>query len=282
MNITGEEDRIDRESFGRALKTEKFGRNLIYYEQIDSTNAEVKRLLKGDGRTEGTHREAWHGSLVLAEEQTRGRGRLGREWSSPKEGGIWMSFLIEPRLPAESCPMLTLVAAMAVRAAIKEITGLEAAIKWPNDIVIEGRKVCGILTEMAGMSEGFPEIILGIGINGNRRAFPAELKEVATSLALEKGRDIDRGLLIAEVCNSLEKYFLIFEKAGDLAPLKAEYEEYLVNRGRLVRILAEGEEYTGTALGINEQGALLVEREDKSIDTIISGEVSVRGVLGYT
>jgi len=216
----------------------------------------------------------------LAEEQTNGRGRLGRDWSSPHEGGRWMSLVLQPELPAQTCPMLTIVAALAVNSAIREQTGLSSFIKWPNDIIIEGRKVCGILTEMAGLSQGIPDIVTGIGINANRSEFPEEVRDSATSLALEKGEKINRNALIGKILNRFECYYQQFLRSRDLSELKAEYEEFLVNRGKQVRVLEREGEYTGTALGINEQGVLLVESKDE-IREIISGEVSVRGLYGY-
>lgn len=299
-------DRIEVSQIEESLVTCSLGRRIFYYEQIDSTNTQAKRLVK-----EELVQEALHGALVLAEEQLNGRGRLGRDWSSPKEGGIWMSFILNPKLPVSSCPMLTLVAAMAVNSAIRRVSGLTSFIKWPNDIVVNGKKVCGILTEIttgrattggvainntagpintvrseAASEQGRSDteeinIILGIGINANRKEFPSELHSKATSLSLEKGEDLNRGCLIAEICNSLEKYYEEFVHQGDLAELKAEYEEYLINKGKQVLVLKEEEEYPGIALGINEQGALLIETKENGVETIVSGEVSVRGILGY-
>lgn len=270
------EDKIDITSLKEALNTRSLGREILFFEQLDSTNTQAKRLIK-----EEAEEKVGHGLLILAEEQTSGRGRLGRDWSSPKRGGIWMSFVLNPRLPAESCPMLTLVAAVAVNEAIRRVSGLDSFIKWPNDIVINAKKVCGILTEATGLLSEGPNIILGIGINANRKDFPGELGLSATSLSLEGEKDINRSLLIAEICNSLEKYYEEFTEQGDLTGLKAEYEKYLINRGKQVRVLAKDGEYTGTALGINGQGGLLVETKEKEITTVVSGEVSVRGIFGY-
>lgn len=276
MKINKENDKLKIEDIKEVLSTKIFGKSIYYHDQIDSTNTEAKRLLT-EHREEGIN---LHGTLILAEEQTKGRGRLGRDWSSPNEGGVWMSLVLRPELPASICPMLTIVAALAVNSAIRKQTGLLSFIKWPNDIIISGKKVCGILTEMAGLSQGRPDIIIGIGINANRDEFPEELRESATSLSLEKGDIIPRSLLIGEIINQLEKYFNRFLITRDLSELKAEYEEYLVNRGKQVRVLERESEYTGTALGINEQGALLVESKEE-IREIISGEVSVRGLYGY-
>ena len=299
-------DKIEISQIEESLVTRSLGRRIFYYEQVDSTNTQAKRLVK-----EELVKGALHGALILAEEQLNGRGRLGRDWSSPKEGGIWMSFILNPKLPVSSCPMLTLVAAMAVNSAIRRVSGLASFIKWPNDIVVNGKKVCGILTEITtgravtdsdsdiktagstneARSETTAEqdkpdmvdinIILGIGINTNRKEFPSELYAKATSLSLEKGEELNRSCLIAEICNSLEKYYEEFVRQGDLGELKAEYEEYLINKGKQVLVLNEEEEYPAIALGINEQGAVLIETKENEVETIVSGEVSVRGVLGY-
>ena len=278
MNVKymNENDKLNIDEMKGMLSGKSFGSKIYYHDQIDSTNTEAKRLLT-EHRGEG---KKLHGTLILAEEQTNGRGRLGRDWSSPHEGGIWMSLALQPELPAQTCPMLTIIAALAVNSAIRQQTGLSSFIKWPNDIIINGKKVCGILTEMAGLSQGTPDIVIGIGINANRSEFPEELRDSATSLALEKGDKINRNLLIGEILNRLEEYYQRFLNSRDLSELKGEYEEYLVNRGKQVRVLEREGEYTGTALGINEQGALLVESKEE-IREIISGEVSVRGLHGY-
>ena len=287
--MTYNKDEIDQNLIRRSLTTHSLGKRIFFYEQVDSTNTQAKRLIK-----EVPAGNSLHGAVILAEEQLSGRGRLGRDWSSPKNGGIWMSFILNPDLSLSTCTMLTLVAALAVNEGIRCISGLNSLIKWPNDIVINGKKVCGILTESMTGKVLPPDadrskepdatkisIILGIGVNANRREFAGELYTKATSLSLESERDINRSRLIAEICNRLESYYDEFVLQGDLSTLKAEYEKYLVNKGKEVLISKEGEEYQGIALGINQQGALLVKTKQRGIVEVVSGEVSVRGVLGY-
>ena len=265
------------------LKTKVFGRKILYQEEIDSTNTEAKRQALEEN----------HGLLIIAEEQTLGRGRRGRSWNSPKGTGIWMSLLLQPKeiliqsektvLSAKKASMLTLVTALSVAEAISEETGLEAFIKWPNDIVINNRKACGILTEMSADNDGIHYVVIGIGINVNTREFPEEIREIATSLWLEQRKaGIDRASLVAAILGKLELYFEQFLEAEDLSFLLEEYNKKLVNFGKKVKVLGcDGqEENSGTAKGINKEGALLVETEEGLLE-VRSGEVSVRGLYGY-
>lgn len=259
--------------------TKNFGKKVIYHEEIDSTNTAAKELGKQAGS---------HGVLVLAEEQNQGRGRLGRDWSSPKGSGIFMTIVLQPQIPPVHASMLTLVAALAVNQGIRKVTGLDSYIKWPNDIVVNGKKVCGILTEMSTMNQRLECVVIGMGINANRDVFPEELKSTATSLKLECSKEIDRTELIVAVMNFLEQYYELFLETESLKNMLTEYNEVLINRNKQVRIIGSDKEYTGTALGINEVGALLVQTEEQHqgiktsiIKTVVSGEVSVRGMFGY-
>ncbi len=271
-----------------------FGKKIYYKEEIDSTNTEAKRQAAEEGN---------HGLVVIAEQQTMGRGRRGRSWSSPKGTGIWMSLLLKPELEPEKASMLTIVAALSVADAITEVTGLEAFIKWPNDIVVGGKKVCGILTEMSADVSGIRYVVVGIGINVNTREFPEEIKEIATSLFLEKCSAqmkqkevvhseshkqldetelIDRELLMTTVLDKLEEYYNQFMQSGDLEFILEDYNKKLANRDKQVRIIAGGDERSqeGIARGINKEGELLVETEEGLLE-VRSGEVSVRGLYGY-
>lgn len=265
------------------LKTKVFGRKILYQEETDSTNTEAKRQALEEN----------HGLLIIAEEQTLGRGRRGRSWNSPKGTGIWMSLLLQPKeisvqsektvLSAKKASMLTLVTALSVAEAISEETGLEAFIKWPNDIVINSRKVCGILTEMSADNDGIHYVVIGIGINVNTREFPEEIREIATSLWLEQRKaGIDRASLVAAILGKLELYFEQFLEVEDLSFLLEAYNKKLVNFGKIVKVLGcDGqEENSGTAKGINKEGALLVETGEGLLE-VRSGEVSVRGLYGY-
>lgn len=274
-----EYERLDPVSIENKIKTECFGKRVICYEEIDSTNLAAKKLGKQAGN---------HGVLVVAEEQHAGRGRLGRNWSSPKGSGIWMSLVLRPEIRTEHAAMLTLVTALAVNQGIREITGMKSYIKWPNDIIMNGKKVCGILTEMSTANEKLECVVIGMGINVKQVSFPEELKLTATSLELEGANAVDRSELIACIMGYFELYYKRFIKTESLQDMAEEYNASLINLDRQVWILGDSNPYIGTALGINESGALLVQTEETSqgviktvIKTVVSGEVSVRGIYGY-
>ncbi len=254
------------------LKTRWAGRTLVFLDEIDSTNNEAKRQAEA-GAPEGT--------LVVAELQNAGKGRRGRSWVSPEGNGIWMSLLLRPTFEPYHASMLTLVAAMAVEEGIRKVTGLDTGIKWPNDIVTDGHKLCGILTEMSTDVDSIQYVVVGIGINANTAEFPEEIRSIATSLKLACGREINRAALVAEVMSSWEKYYEIFLNSLDLSALKADYNRRLVNVNREVKVLAVRGDYTGISKGINDAGELLVELSDGEVREVMSGEVSVRGIYGY-
>lgn len=254
------------------IKTERAGQNLVYLEQTDSTNNEARRQAE-QGAPDGT--------LVLAELQTAGKGRRGRFWTSPPGTGIWMSLLLRPDFTPEHAANLTLVAAMAVETGIREVTGLDCQIKWPNDIVLDGKKICGILTEMSTEEDCIRHVVVGIGINVNIEEFPEEIGATATSLAIVSGSTMKRAPLVDAVMRAWEHYYGIFQETLDMSVLKDTYNRHLVNLGREVKVLAPKGEYNGISQGINDSGELMVALESGEIREVISGEVSVRGVYGY-
>ena len=207
-----------------------------------------------------------HGLLAVAEEQTAGRGRRGHAWVSPPGTGIWFSFLLKPEISPDKASMLTIVAAMAVSGAIREVTGLDAQIKWPNDIVVNKKKVCGMLTELSAELSCINYVVIGIGINANMKEFPDEIKDIASSLYIESGKQVKRAYVI---------------KAGDLSTIADEYNAMLANAGKQVRIIGNDKEEIYTAVGINPEGGLVVKDDDGNLKEIRSGEVSVRGLYGY-
>lgn len=263
---------IVTEEITKNLSTDWAGRTILYLEETDSTNEYVKRIA-GEG--------AAHGTLVMAEKQHAGKGRRGRAWDSPAGSGIFMSLLLRPQIKPEHASMLTLVTALSVSYAIEDVSGLKPMIKWPNDLVVNKKKVTGILTEMSAEPGQIHYVVIGIGINVNMEEFPQEISQTATSLRLEAGHELSREALVAAFLNYFEEHFKKFAETSDLSLLMEEYNERLINRGNTVRILDPAGEYTGRALGINETGGLLVEKEDLSVEIITSGEVSVRGVYGY-
>lgn len=265
-------DILNEAEIRAALTTKWLGHPVKFLEEIDSTNNEVRRMAE-QGAPSGT--------LAVAEIQTAGKGRRGRSWSSPKGSGIWHSFLLRPDFAPTYASMLTLLTAMAVQKAVKDATGLESQIKWPNDIVVNGKKVCGILTEMSTEEDAIRYVVVGIGINANTPEFPEEIRTTATSLALELGHPVRRTELINGVMCAFEEYYRIFQETLDLSQLKKLYNQELVNVGRKVKVLAPGGDYTGISKGINDTGELIVELADGTIREVNSGEVSVRGIYGY-
>lgn len=260
-----------KEQLEKELKTAWAGQTCLCFASLGSTNDYAKELLKS-GHV--------HGTLVTADTQTAGKGRRGRQWRSPAGSSICMSLCLEPKVKPERAAGLTLVMALAVAAAIRECTGAEPLIKWPNDLVLNGKKIVGILTEMC-LRNGSYGIVIGVGINANMPDFPPELTESATSLLMETGKAVSKEKLIAAILNHFEYYYDIFEKTEDLSQLKTPYEAQLANKDRAVRVLDANEPYTGVARGINDAGNLLVECEDGTVREVWSGEVSVRGIYGY-
>ena len=265
------EDVFTGEEIRSVLHTRRIGQELAFLDITDSTNNEARRRAE-QGAPDGT--------LVVALEQTAGKGRRGRSWVSSGGTGVWMSLLLRPDIPPECASMLTLVAAMAVETGIFLVTGLKGQIKWPNDVILDGKKVCGILTEMSTEMESIHYVIVGIGINVGIREFPEDLQDKATSLILHTDKGVNRAALTAAVAEAWEDYYESFLKTLDLSLLKEEYSKNLVNRDREVKVLTPGNIYTGISRGINERGELLVETAD-GVRAVMSGEVSVRGIYGY-
>ena len=250
---------------------ERWGKRICCYRELPSTNTEARRLAEA-GAPEGT--------VVLAAKQTAGRGRRGRNWTSGENAGLWFSLVLRPDIPAGRSSALTLAAALAVARAISRITGFHPRIKWPNDIVLGGKKVCGILTEQSAQANAVKYIIAGIGINVRSQEFSREFAEHATSLAEQGAEPFLEGALLMAVLEEFEDCYARYLKTQDLELLLGEYNGCLVNRDRPVRVLDPAGAYEGIARGVNRRGELLVERED-GIVPVSSGEVSVRGIYGY-
>ena len=267
------ETEIHTSAILKMLHTDWAGKNPVFRAVTGSTNTDAAELAAAG---------AVHGTLVIADRQQAGRGRRGRVWESPAGENVFMSIVLRPRIPAEKAPMLTLVMALALAEGISAISGVQAGIKWPNDIVIHRHKICGILTEMHMNSDGsIRDVVIGVGINVNMQEFPASIRDMAGSLYTETGEKYDRNELIASVMEHFEKNYDIFAEAESLAPLKAAYEKRLLNLGQEVRVLDSTGEYTGRALGITLTGELTVESENGNITEVNAGEVSVRGLYGY-
>lgn len=263
--------RFSVERVQEQLTTRFLGRKMYYEETVDSTNLRIRELAKA---------QAPAGTLYGAEVQTAGRGRRGRSWHTPAGEALAMSFLLYPDCAPDRASMLSLVAGLGVAQGCQEL-GIPVQVKWPNDVVLSGKKLCGILTEMQADPEKIHFVVVGIGINVNLKEIPEELQQVATSLYQETGREWERETVMACALNHIEKNYEIFQQTADLSGLQKEYESFLVNCGRQVRIEAGKDSFTGTAMGINPMGELLVKREDGSVCPVCAGEVSVRGLYGY-
>ncbi|MDE7224324.1 MAG: biotin--[acetyl-CoA-carboxylase] ligase [Acetatifactor sp.] len=254
------------------IHTSWAGAQVYFYQTTSSTNLLAKQAGEEDGP---------HGALFVANEQTAGRGRRGRSWQSPPGANIYFTILLRPRFAPEQASMLTLVMAHSVAAAIHRLTGLEAGIKWPNDVLLDGKKVCGILTEMSLEREFIHYVVCGVGINVAPQEFPEEIREHATTVETVYGKAISKGELLQYVMEELERDYDAFVAAGDLTPLLESYNSRLVNRSRRVRVLDPKGEWEGKARGINARGELLVEDDEGGVNAVYAGEVSVRGIYGY-
>ena len=252
------------------IHTKWAGKTVHFARETDSTNLWIKRLAK-EGASEGT--------LALAEFQSAGRGRLGRSWEVPEGTSVMMRILLRPKFEPQYAPTLTLVMGMAVAKAVKNL-GFDVSIKWPNDVVVSHKKICGILTDMGVRDGKIDYAVIGVGINVNIKEFPEEMVDKATSLYLESGKEFDRSQIPGLVMEAFEKYYEKFAATCDLSGLKEEYESILANYNQPVRVLAK-EPYEGVARGITDGGELLVEKTDGTIVAVSAGEVSVRGLYSY-
>ncbi|HJA93257.1 MAG TPA: biotin--[acetyl-CoA-carboxylase] ligase [Candidatus Eisenbergiella merdipullorum] len=264
-------DVLGESEIASRLHTKWAGRNLIFRPVTGSTNTDAKKAAE-EGAPAGT--------LVVAEQQEAGRGRRGRGWFSPEGSNLYFTLLLRPDCAPDAASMVTLVMALAAAEAVRK-QGLDAGIKWPNDIVVSGKKVCGILTEMSAEPDYIHYVVIGTGMNVNQMDFPEEIARTATSLRKEKGERIVRAALLADVMERFESAYETFCSTWDLSGLLAEYERLLLNKDSRVRVLDPKGEFEGTARGINAKGELIVERPDGRTEYVYAGEVSVRGVYGY-
>lgn len=254
-----------------ALKTKYMGRVIIHCGSISSTNELArKRAASGDGE----------GLIVIAEEQTGGKGRLGRKWVTPKSAAIAMSIVLTPGTAPSEAPGITLVTGLAVCRAIKSSTGLKAEIKWPNDIIINGKKVCGILTEMSASLDRVNYVIVGVGVNVNIYEFPDDIKDIATSLCIETGSRVSRKDVLSSILLEFEKLYEEFKKTG-FNKIIGPYKESCATLGKAVRVISVSESFEGQAVDVARDGALIVRRSDGEVRRVLSGDVSVRGLNGY-
>lgn len=252
------------------LNTRLFGRNMEFFRAIDSTNNYLKRLAN-EGAAEGT--------VVVADCQIQGRGRLGRNWVSEPGQGIWMSVLTRPWLHPNDVQIFTLAASAAVCNALDAFGISGMGIKWPNDIMIKGKKVCGILTELAAEAERVLWVVTGIGINVNQLSFPTEIESIATSLRLNtaQGDVLDRSRLAAMILNELEKIYNKFIESGSEIIID-NWKRWNITLGRRVRLVFKGESLEANAYDILSDGRLVAIKDDGTKLEAVSGEISLREV----
>jgi BirA family biotin operon repressor/biotin-[acetyl-CoA-carboxylase] ligase len=248
-------------------RTRVIGRDIRVFEETTSTNDVVERLARDDVK---------EGVVVFAEAQTKGRGRLGRKWISPPRKGLWFSVLLRPKLHPLAVTQLTIAAATALFRAIRSQTGLEPGIKWPNDILIRGRKVAGILTELSAEPDAVKHVILGVGVGVNMTTgdFPVELRKHATSLRIEMGEPQNRAALAVAILQELDHdYHRVC--SGRFEALADEWEEHCTTLGRRVAIQVGGRRMEGTAESLDAGGALLLRTDHGHLERIIGGDVTV-------
>ncbi len=250
----------------KILPAGQFGRPLFYFPAVDSTNETLRELAR---------RGADEGTTVVAEQQFRGRGRRGRQWFSPAGGGVYLSLLMRPKLPPGKCAGITLLAAAAVGQAIKNQTGLGVKVKWPNDLLLKGRKVCGILAESGGNSGEERCLILGVGINVGRDFFPLDLKDRAISLRIAGAGNLDRAELISGILGELERFYRDFKKEGDLSPALDFCRCHSATIGRRVRAIGTEGEISGLACDLMADGGLRIRRDNGEHLIVHSGEVTL-------
>lgn len=265
-------DILTLEEIEEYLSTDYIGRTIYYYDSIDSTNKKAKEIAIEENE----------GTVIVAEEQIQGKGRMGRTWVSPKGKGIWMSIILKPKVEPMKVARITLLGAAAVHKALANMN-IKAEIKWPNDILMQDKKISGILTEMSGELNMINYVIMGIGINANldNNDIPEELRQKATSIRISEGKEINRKQLLANILNIFEELYTDFIQNDNITNAIDICRKNSALIGKKVRVIKGEDIRLGKALDINEQGQLVVEFEDGVVENIYSGEVSVRGVEGY-
>jgi BirA family biotin operon repressor/biotin-[acetyl-CoA-carboxylase] ligase len=257
-------DILAPEILRRHLKGGLFGKRVVHFFRTDSTNRVAFELAHG-GEAEGT--------VVIAEEQTAGRGRAGRAWHSERAAGTYVTLILRPRIAPVQAPLLTMMAGISARSAVAAVTGLTVDLKWPNDLLVGARKVGGILTEMHAEPTLVKFVIVGIGLNVNQEKFPAELAGVATSLRAETGKVQSRMEILVRLLREFEKDYREFLREGPRSVIARFEEISSYARGKEVRVTTGTESFAGVTAGLSGEGLLRVQREDGGIFTVIAGDV---------
>jgi BirA family biotin operon repressor/biotin-[acetyl-CoA-carboxylase] ligase len=246
------------------LAEHEIGRGIVHYFRIDSTNTVALRMAAA-GAAEGT--------VVLAEEQTAGRGRFGRTWYSEKSSGIYVSVILRPNLTPAVAPVLTLMAGVAAQSAIARTTGLSSDIRWPNDLLLGGRKLCGILTEMSAEVDRLHAVVIGIGINVNHSEIPEELRPIATSLRLEGGRIYSRLQILVALLEELKHHYHVLQESGPAAIISRWAAASSYACGKRIQVLAGGTKFEAVTAGLEPHGALRVRRDDGHEESLVAAEI---------
>ncbi|QXM07256.1 biotin--[acetyl-CoA-carboxylase] ligase [Crassaminicella indica] len=272
--LTKEPDTLDADVLEIELASKNIGSKIYHFESIDSTNNMAKKMAS-EGAAEGT--------IIIAEEQTGGRGRLGRTWVSPKGTGIWMSIILRPNIAPTEAAKITQITAAAVASGLRKIIGEDVGIKWPNDIIIHRKKVCGILTELSAELNSVNYIVVGIGINVNMdtKDFPEEVRRIATSIKACVGRTVSRKNIVKEILHSFEELYSDFTYNKNIKKSIEICKKYSVTLGKEVKIKNKEKEVVAKAIDLTEDGQLLIKNQSGVIEKVFSGEVSVRGIVDY-
>jgi BirA family biotin operon repressor/biotin-[acetyl-CoA-carboxylase] ligase len=266
--LTERPDILTETEIRSGLETRVFGQKVAFFPLLDSTNEEAKRLAAA-GAPEGT--------VVVSEQQQQGKGRIGRQWASPPKIGLWFTLILRPAVLPVHAAQLTFVSAVAVCLALKEATGLPFTLKWPNDLILDGKKVCGILTELSAEIEKINFIVVGIGINVNQKEedLPKELKDKAVSLHIAAGRTFHRAAILQVILAKYEELYHNYLQNG-FAPILQAWRELNSTLGQEVVVKSPEGSFVGRAEDVNADGCLLVRKASGELETVIVGDVSIR------
>ena len=252
------------DSLASRLTTLWLGRELHQHQALPSTNTEAMDLAaKG----------AQHGAVVVTDQQTSGRGRQGRTWHSPPDENLYFSVVLRPDIAPADAPPLSLATAVGLARGVTPFLPTAPTLKWPNDLLVQGRKLCGILVEMSASARGINHVVVGVGLNVNVTEFPEELTGQATSLRLETGKPLHREQVLASVLNELEPWFqLLFDQGA--APIIQAWEEQTDWLGRRVTVSRPGRAVRGVAVGLDMTGGLRLRLDDGTVDVVVAGDVT--------
>jgi len=269
ITIDEDKDLLTYNNISYKLNTNIIGKKILHFETIESTNNYAKKIAL----------EELDGTVIISEEQTKGRGRVGKQWYSKSGEGIWMSIILKPDIIPQKAPFITLIAGASIVKALNKL-GVETFIKWPNDITINNKKVAGILTELSAEVDKINYIVLGIGINTKTMKFSQEISEIATSLYKE-GYEISRVDIVRSILEEFEKLYLQYGNENVRKETLSICRKYSAIIGKDIYLIKEDEKELVRCLDINDDGNLIVRNENNIVQEIISGEISIRGVKGY-